>query len=306
MTATALSSRLSDPAAAPSRRFGLELGSDMSFDDWALVGARIASICGRGGVGGALGDWLLFGERRFGERYRSALDATNLDYQTLRNYAWVARSFAPTRRREHLSFQHHAEVAALPAAEQDLWLHRAEAQGWSRNQLLRRRLAAQRLKRRPDALLPAVVVRVEVPSDRAERVAQRGGRRPSRASPSGCAKSPTPRPRSPPARSQTLRSGRARARRRSCRSTRSSARGPVPRRSRRGDLRFSWATRKRRGGGEVGDGLTLVAAVHAAQADRGGRRRRARPSGSLPRSRPRTSRTRGVARGHPTARRTTS
>ena len=166
MTAPALSSKLSDSVGAPPRRFVLELGPEMSFDDWALVGTRIARICG--GAAWALGDWLLFGERRFGERYRSALAATNLDYQTLRNYAWVARSFAPARRREHLSFQHHAEVAALPAAEQDLWLHRAEAQGWSRNEL-RRRLAALRLQRRAEAELPPVVVRVEVPSDRAQR-----------------------------------------------------------------------------------------------------------------------------------------
>src|SRR5881398_2378127 len=108
---TALSSRPQTTVAPPARRLVLELGSEMSFDDWALVGTRIARICG--GAAWALGDWLLFGERRFGERYRSALAATNLDYQTLRNYAWVARSFAPARRREHLSFQHHAEVAAL-------------------------------------------------------------------------------------------------------------------------------------------------------------------------------------------------
>ncbi|MDA0161676.1 LmbU family transcriptional regulator [Solirubrobacter ginsenosidimutans] len=166
MTATALETKFPTTVAAPSRRLVLELGSDMSFDDWADVGARIARICG--GAAWALGDWLLFGERRYGERYRSALEATNLDYQTLRNYAWVARSIAPARRREGLSFQHHAEVAALPAAEQDLWLHRAEAQEWSRNEL-RRQLSAQRLARRAEAAKPAVVVRVEVPSDHAAR-----------------------------------------------------------------------------------------------------------------------------------------
>ncbi len=56
----------------------------------------------------------MFGERRFGTRYRSAIEATDLDYQTLRNYAWVARNVDAGRRREELSFQHHAEVA-VPA-----------------------------------------------------------------------------------------------------------------------------------------------------------------------------------------------
>ncbi|HEY6890194.1 MAG TPA: LmbU family transcriptional regulator [Solirubrobacter sp.] len=163
---TALSSRPKTTVAPPTRRFVLELGSDMPFEDWAAVGARIARICG--GAAWALGDWLVFGERRYGQRYRSALQATNLDYQTLRNYAWVARSIPYERRHDQLSFQHHAEVAALPAAEQDLWLHRAEAQEWSRNEL-RRRLTAQRLQRRGEPATLAVVVRVEVPSDRAQR-----------------------------------------------------------------------------------------------------------------------------------------
>ena len=164
--------------ATRTRRDALELNSDMSFDEWASVGSRIARI--HSGSTWALGDWLLFGECRFGERYRSGLDVTNLNYQTLRNYAWVARSFAPARRREQLSFQHHAEVASLPAVEQDLWLHRAEAQGWSRNEM-RRRVSERRLARKAAADdHPAVVVRVEVPLGRAERwreaaaVAQQG------------------------------------------------------------------------------------------------------------------------------------
>ena len=153
-------------AATRPRRVDLELSADMSFDEWASVGHRIARI--HNGAAWALGDWLLFGERRFGERYRSALDATNLGYQTLRNYAWVARCFAPSRRRERLSFQHHAEVASLPAVEQDLWLHRAEAQDWSRNEL-RRRVSARRIAHRAESPRAATVVRVEVPSNCAER-----------------------------------------------------------------------------------------------------------------------------------------
>jgi hypothetical protein len=43
------------------------------------------------------------------------------------NYAWVARRFAMSRRRDTLSFGHHAEVAALPEPEQDFWLREAGA-----------------------------------------------------------------------------------------------------------------------------------------------------------------------------------
>jgi hypothetical protein len=136
-----------------------QLRPGMSFRDWAAVGRRLSHVSSR--ATWALGDWLLFGERAYGTRYRTAVEATNLDYQTLRNYAWVAGSFAPHRRRPELSFQHHAELAALPEIEQDLWLNRAVGEGWSRNEL-RRRVRAKRDGTDPEATRPALVVRVEL------------------------------------------------------------------------------------------------------------------------------------------------
>jgi hypothetical protein len=121
--------------------YGLALRRGMSFDDWATVGwrlARLSTACTW-----ALGDWLVFGAEAYGDRYKQAVDATRLEYQTLRNYAWVASRFAAHRRRGGLSFQHHAEVASLPEPQQELWLQRAETMGWSRNEL-RRHLALRR------------------------------------------------------------------------------------------------------------------------------------------------------------------
>jgi hypothetical protein len=116
-----------------------------------------------------LGDWIVYGERTYGDRYRAALERTSFDYKTLRNYAWVARHVDVSRRRDKLSFQHHAEVAALPQAQQDLWLGRAETQGWSRNEL-RRRLAAERRRRSARRQRgPVVVVRMEIPEPRERR-----------------------------------------------------------------------------------------------------------------------------------------
>jgi len=71
-----------------------------------------------------------------------------LDYGTLRNYAWVARRFALSRRRDMLSFGHHAEVAAMPEAEQEYWLGKAEELSWSRNQLRREVRASLRERER--------------------------------------------------------------------------------------------------------------------------------------------------------------
>jgi hypothetical protein len=46
--------------------------------------------------------------------------------QTLMNMVYVASSVDPSRRREALSWSHHAEVAALPPEEQERWLARVE------------------------------------------------------------------------------------------------------------------------------------------------------------------------------------
>ncbi|MFD9426223.1 MULTISPECIES: hypothetical protein [unclassified Streptomyces] len=71
-----------------------------------------------------LADWLIHGEATYGwRRYKEAVERTGLDYQTLRHYAWVARRFEHDRRRDSLSFAHHAAVqsnrAALPDSAGD-------------------------------------------------------------------------------------------------------------------------------------------------------------------------------------------
>jgi hypothetical protein len=145
-----LGHRRSDLAAqAPVPRRvdgGLALRRGMPFDDWAAIGCRLARLSSA--CAWSLGDWLVFGAEAYGERYKEAVSTTRLDYQTLRNYAWVAGRFSSSRRRDNLSFQHHAEVASLPEPQQELWLQRAEAMRWSRNEL-RRRVTASRRPSRP-------------------------------------------------------------------------------------------------------------------------------------------------------------
>jgi hypothetical protein len=138
----------------------------MSINAWLAVGRRLSGIDHASAW--CLGDWLLYGERSYGRKYKAALEATQLDYQTLRNYAWVARRFEPSRRRDTMSFQHHAEVAALPEAGQDLWLQRAERLRWSRNEL-RRNLTAERRPIRVVHHEGALTLRMPVTSDRERR-----------------------------------------------------------------------------------------------------------------------------------------
>jgi hypothetical protein len=153
-------------AHASTTSSALHLREGIPFESWLQVGHEIARISS--GSAWWVGDWVVFGERAYRDRYRTALRATQLDYQTLRNYAWVARRFDVSRRRDNLSFQHHAEVAALPEPESDLWLHRAEQAGWSRNEL-RRQLAAARRPPSAASQRPSVRVQIEVGARREQR-----------------------------------------------------------------------------------------------------------------------------------------
>jgi hypothetical protein len=139
---------------------GLKLREGIDFDTWNEVGSWLLAISNSSAW--CLGDWLVYGQRAFGERYRAALATTGLDYQTLRNYAWVARRFPHARRHTTVSFQHHAEVAALSEAAQELWLLRAERLRWSRNELRRQLGSARRSDVDPVGEDP-VVVRIQVP-----------------------------------------------------------------------------------------------------------------------------------------------
>jgi hypothetical protein len=116
-------------------RKGLQLPRQLPFERWISIGHRLAIF--HTSSAWCLGDWLIYGEEAYAGRYREAIDQTSLEYQTLRNYSWVARRFEQSRRREALSFAHHAEVAALAEPEQDFWLRKAEEFHWSRNQLRR-------------------------------------------------------------------------------------------------------------------------------------------------------------------------
>jgi hypothetical protein len=97
-------------------RKGLELPQRLAFDKWCDIGWQLSAVTTSSAW--CLGDWLVYGETAYEGHYREAVAKTMLDYRTLRNYARVARRFALSRRRDTLSFGHHAE-AVIPEAEPD-------------------------------------------------------------------------------------------------------------------------------------------------------------------------------------------
>lgn len=149
-------------------RLGLVFPRHLPFEAWLGVGSQLAAVAASSAW--CLGDWLVYGQAAYGSRYRDAAERTGLDYQTLRNYAWVAGRFELSRRRDTLSFGHHAEVAALPAPEQDFWLRKAEESGWSTRRL-REEVRASLAERgqEPLALEPAGPARRPEQNQRARR-----------------------------------------------------------------------------------------------------------------------------------------
>lgn len=103
---------------------GLELPPAITFDEWQAAGRELwyrASRCMF-----LLGDWLILGEERFGEKYAQALEGTGYALKTLQNAAYVCKKVDPTIRRPgELSFGHHKAIAGLPPDEQFSMIQRA-------------------------------------------------------------------------------------------------------------------------------------------------------------------------------------
>lgn len=135
----------------------LTLPARLSFDHWERIGRQLqlADLA----VQWWIGDWLNYGESRYGEKYTQAVEEFGRKKQTLMNYAYVAGAIEPSRRREIVDFSTHAEVASLEPEDQEKVLAKAAKEHSSRNTVRRE---AEKIKRaskpRPaetDYVLPA-------------------------------------------------------------------------------------------------------------------------------------------------------
>lgn len=108
---------------------GLEIVPKTTIEEWAEMGRKIYQIAGL--VTWHLADWAAFGEREYGSLKEFCKANPQFNYGSLRQYAWVASSVELSRRLDNLSFQHHMEVAALPARDQSKWLGKASSEGLS-------------------------------------------------------------------------------------------------------------------------------------------------------------------------------
>jgi hypothetical protein len=119
------SRELSTDPRSEITRVGWTPSADIGLEEWSAVGRRFGEIgrCSQWW----LGDWIHYGNARFGERYSRAVKLTGYDVQSLMNMVYVASRFEISRRREKLSWSHHAALAALDVGDQEQWLSRAIA-----------------------------------------------------------------------------------------------------------------------------------------------------------------------------------
>ncbi|MFA5376469.1 MAG: DNA methyltransferase [Dehalococcoidia bacterium] len=102
----------------------MEFVTNPTYEEWERLGERLKYI--NGSVQFWIGDWVNYGENRYGDKYAQAIDATDYDYGTLANARYVAEKVEFSRRRENLPFSHHQEVASLPPEDQEMLLSKAE------------------------------------------------------------------------------------------------------------------------------------------------------------------------------------
>jgi len=133
---------------------GLTIREDTPYEVWAGLVRRLVEAEKR--VHWYLADAINFGERRYGETYAQALDATEWSYQTLRDVTWVGRRFELSRRRDNVGFFVHKEVAALDPADADDLLDRYEAEGWTQKRLREEGKARKNARAREQALAAPV------------------------------------------------------------------------------------------------------------------------------------------------------
>ena len=72
-----------------------------------------------------IGDLLNQGERIFGEQAAQVQDWTDLKYETLAKYKWVAKYFLREERKPELSFTHHLNAMKAPQEDRDFLLTKA-------------------------------------------------------------------------------------------------------------------------------------------------------------------------------------
>lgn len=104
---------------------GIQFNGELSYEEWNAIGEQIIPMAKS--IGFMVGDWVNYGESRYGEKYKDAVRRSGLTKETLFQYAHVARRVQILERSKVLDFCHHIVLARLKdPEEQRHWIKIAE------------------------------------------------------------------------------------------------------------------------------------------------------------------------------------
>lgn len=103
---------------------GLTFIGSVTFDEW--LGLMSTLVRMETAFQFAIGDALIYGESRFGEKYSQAMDVTGLSYQTLANLTWVSKHVPQSNRVDGISWTHHRVIASVDVEDQRGFLEMAK------------------------------------------------------------------------------------------------------------------------------------------------------------------------------------
>lgn len=112
---------------------GFTLPENVTWDQFEAIGRMFGSA--HEALKFAVGDWLLMGQKVFGDDVYQAVEATGISKASMMQYVRVAERIPMERRNPLLTWSHHRAVVALEADEQDVWLNRAASSNWSKTEL---------------------------------------------------------------------------------------------------------------------------------------------------------------------------
>lgn len=136
MTGTEITSIAPDGLAGQGVSYtptGLLLDPGLDYERWEQMGHFLGQV--HRASPWWVGDWILYGEAKWGEMYAQAQEELGLSYKTCANTVYVCRSLPLPRRVDDLSFSHHAEVAPLEPRLQDHYLKLAVTYWWTKSEL---------------------------------------------------------------------------------------------------------------------------------------------------------------------------
>ena len=121
----------------------LVLPENTTFDEWVDIGKNLKTA--EGAIQFLIGDWINFGERKYGDKYLIAMAQTGFTVDYLRRIAMVSKKFngyvagdtteGLATRHENLSFTHHVEVVSLPGPVAERLLEKSEKEYLTRDEL---------------------------------------------------------------------------------------------------------------------------------------------------------------------------